>query len=797
MFSFGPPTGPAVEPDGSSISPPAGGETTTTAISSAFTSAPSPTGPPLDSFFLRSLRHKCNPDVAPTDDNLGPQWDEQVRRFVYRVNENANFSKYSCTYRCGAEQRNASVGLSSDLPRCYCDDLCDDFGDCCFDFDALCRKRICLQAGALRLNATCFALKNGKLRPEYTGYAVWNKCPQKWTEESVRQKCQEEDQSGFLRNLPVFDKESLVTYKNVFCAKCNGAVNTTYWKLKFVCQRWFNLTDVDLGKSVALLFQNCWFDKKPERHQLNYLKRCIPRFQDCRSISQERNESYCQTECLRYAFPVCISHYQTRRFRNPQCALCSGFEPNDLKSECITGDPVESPPLTIFFDFSSTSKYSVVVEDDKENVVKTTTKELSCSLDEVYDPYAGSCKAIVSTEPGTSVNGKENKTGEVAGNRTGLLPNCTFIAFNKTDYVQQSNGSIYLKLHNKIYSNTTYKIIDDRLLLCVNFTRSRNVSRTENKFGKHKITKTPVSLQLLSLIGCIVSMVSLVLLLITYILFAELRNLPGKVIINLALSLLLYQSVFFSAVKTDDQDTCLAVAVLLHFFVLSSFTWMNVMAYDVHRTFTNTSEGVVAHRQNRQGGYTKRLVKYCLYAWGSPVLLVLVCVITDHVKKGSIGYGEGEEECFISQPQAILYSFVLPVALLLIFNLFALGHTVFHIVKTRKRTQQQKNRQHGSSVAVICVKMASVMGVTWILGIAANLKALSFLWYPYVVLNSLQGLFIFLSFAASGKALELYKSKLAGILRNRTASAQSEEDNTRNHYCNHTAENEYLRETQL
>ena len=42
---------------------------------------------------------------------------------------------------------------------------------------------------------------------------------------------------------------------------------------------------------------------------------------------------------------------------------------------------------------------------------------------------------------------------------------------------------------------------------------------------------------------------------------------------------------------------------------------------------------------------------------------------------------------------------------------------------------------------MICVKMASVMGVTWILGIAANVHALSFLWYPYVVLNSLQGNF--------------------------------------------------------
>ena len=43
--------------------------------------------------------------------------------------------------------------------------------------------------------------------------------------------------------------------------------------------------------------------------------------------------------------------------------------------------------------------------------------------------------------------------------------------------------------------------------------------------------------------------------------------------------------------------------------------------------------------------------------------------------------------------------------------------------------------------------MASVMGVTWILGIVANLKALSFLWYPFVVLNSLQGMFPFITSA--------------------------------------------------
>ncbi|KAL9971187.1 hypothetical protein ACROYT_G023680 [Oculina patagonica] len=760
------------------------------------------TGPSLDAFLLSTLHRNCSPDGILRNES---QWEENIRNLTQRF----YISEYSCESRCGVQERNAFRQL-----KCYCDEFCEDFGDCCFDFNSLCQAHVYPQRSPSTSNETCLRLE-GVIHPSYISYAVWNTCPKNWTDRIVRQQCQDEDQNDLLRNLPVFDEDSDVHYRNIFCARCNGAVKTAFWKLRFDCNSSgsFNLKSFSLGNDKILLPspENCLIDKLPGAGELpSQLKKCIPRFQDCHNISPEKNGYYCQTECLRYAFPVCS---QNIRFRNPQCALCNGFKLNDLERRCEMDDHGAISSLTILFDFSSTSKYTVQVKDWKNYVIKNTEKEFSCQTDEIFDPFAGNCKKIVSTRSHTTKHEHESNDTEVhRGIRTELNngsdddhlqskhnesqnwnTNCTVISFNETDFVQLSNGSIYVKPHNKIYNNMTYAIRDSKLLLCVNF--SRNFSRTEKKGGKHYITKTPALLQLLSAIGCIVSMVSLVLLLMTYILFAELRNLTGKIIINLALSLLLYQSVFLSAVKPDDHNTCLAIAVLLHFFVLSSFTWMSVMAYDVRRIFTNVSEGVAAHRQNQHGGYTKRLMKYCLYAWGSPVLFVVACVITDHVKEGSIGYGQGDEECFISQPKAILYSFVLPVALLITFNLFALGHTVICIVKARKRTQQQKSRQNGPSVAVICLKMFSVMGVTWILGIAANLKALSFLWYPCVVLNSLQGLFIFLSFAASGKALELYKSKLASILRNRTT--QGEEDNTRNHNCNHTVENEYSRDTQL
>lgn len=73
-------------------------------------------------------------------DQLIPLWIEQIHIFMDDVfRRYADIFKYSCYDRCGAEQRNASVTSVSNkhLPRCYCDKLCDDFGDCCFDFDAL------------------------------------------------------------------------------------------------------------------------------------------------------------------------------------------------------------------------------------------------------------------------------------------------------------------------------------------------------------------------------------------------------------------------------------------------------------------------------------------------------------------------------------------------------------------------------------------------------------------------------------------------------------------------------------
>ena len=63
----------------------------------------------------------------------GEQWEVQIRLFLQSGFMAAD-PHFSCSARCGMEQRNASPSF---IPLCYCDKLCDDFGDCCFDFDEL------------------------------------------------------------------------------------------------------------------------------------------------------------------------------------------------------------------------------------------------------------------------------------------------------------------------------------------------------------------------------------------------------------------------------------------------------------------------------------------------------------------------------------------------------------------------------------------------------------------------------------------------------------------------------------
>ena len=100
---------------------------------------------------------------------------------------------------------------------------------------------------------TCVREYDHRFPNRLIGRAVWSFCPKNFTDESTKQKCQgdDEDENG-LNPVPVYDKYSNVTYKNIFCARCNEALHTAFWEVSFSCPEWFDVPNLSLSRDLRL-----------------------------------------------------------------------------------------------------------------------------------------------------------------------------------------------------------------------------------------------------------------------------------------------------------------------------------------------------------------------------------------------------------------------------------------------------------------------------------------------------------------------------------------------------------------
>ena len=250
-----------------------------------------------------------------------------------------------------------------------------------------------------------------------------------------------------------------------------------------------------------------------------------------------------------------------------------------------------------------------------------------------------------------------------------------------------------------------------------------------------------------SFIGQIISLTALAVLFLAYMLFPSLRNLPGKCIMNLVFALFVAHLLFIVGIgQTYDRKVCMAVAMVVHYCFLVAFFWMNVLAFELWRTFTK-----IELRNDEKG--TKTFLFYACYSWVSPALIVAIGATGDILYAHSQfvpGYGKGF--CWLTNRYGLLLFFALPMGMLLVLNLFSYCLVIKSLYKTVKSTASLRENNNGKKrLFLIYVKITTIMGFTWIFGFAATFTHDQVLSYIFVVLNTLQGLFICLAFLCNKK----------------------------------------------
>lgn len=248
-----------------------------------------------------------------------------------------------------------------------------------------------------------------------------------------------------------------------------------------------------------------------------------------------------------------------------------------------------------------------------------------------------------------------------------------------------------------------------------------------------------VILSTITYIGCYLSISGLFLTLITYSLFRCLnRDNSGKILLHLCISLIALNVSFIIGSQKSIfglNDSCALMAILIHYFVFTSLSWMCVEAIHIYQLLIHVFATAETHY----------MLKRTTISWGLPFIWVFitVCIQSD-------AYYNRDEYCMISPKFAEVYyiSYLMPASVLIIVNfaVFVLATKVLFTPRLAATTSKRSQSHSPISLSQIrgAFTVMTLLGIGWIFGALAIGKMRLTFQYIFSLSNSLQGFFIFM-----------------------------------------------------
>uniref|UniRef100_A0A4X1VIJ0 Adhesion G-protein coupled receptor G6 n=1 Tax=Sus scrofa TaxID=9823 RepID=A0A4X1VIJ0_PIG len=248
-------------------------------------------------------------------------------------------------------------------------------------------------------------------------------------------------------------------------------------------------------------------------------------------------------------------------------------------------------------------------------------------------------------------------------------------------------------------------------------------------------------LTFITYIGCGISAIFSAATLLTYVAFEKLRrDYPSKILMNLSTALLFLNLIFLDGWITSFHvgGLCTAVAALLHFFLLATFTWMGLEAIHMYIALVKVFNTYIR----------RYILKFCIVGWGLPALVVSIVLASRNQNevygKESYGKEQGDEFCWIQDPVVFYVScagyfgvmFFLNVAMFIVVMVQICGRNG----KRSSRTLREEVLRNLRSV----VSLTFLLGMTWGFAFFAWGPLTVPFTYLFCIFNSLQGLFIFI-----------------------------------------------------
>ncbi|XP_078285663.1 adhesion G protein-coupled receptor E3-like [Rhinoraja longicauda] len=240
-------------------------------------------------------------------------------------------------------------------------------------------------------------------------------------------------------------------------------------------------------------------------------------------------------------------------------------------------------------------------------------------------------------------------------------------------------------------------------------------------------------LEVITYICLIVSLLCLAASIAIFLKCSSIQNANTTVHKHLSFTLFLAQFVFLIGMRIKHKVVCGLIAGCLHYLFLTVFAWMFLESLQLfimsrHLTVTNYTRTHVIKR------------KY-LYvsSYGVPAVIVVISVAINPK-----GYGS-ENHCWLSLERGFRWGFLGPVCLVIVVNTVLLAWTLGLLRKHfASRNKEVSKLKETRTLTLKAAARLLVLGTTWLLGIFQLNESTLAMSYLFTIINSLQGLFVFL-----------------------------------------------------
>ncbi|XP_064454580.1 adhesion G protein-coupled receptor E2-like isoform X1 [Mirounga angustirostris] len=268
-------------------------------------------------------------------------------------------------------------------------------------------------------------------------------------------------------------------------------------------------------------------------------------------------------------------------------------------------------------------------------------------------------------------------------------------------------------------------------------------------------------LAVITYLGLGLSLLCLLLAALTFLLCKTIQNASTSIHLQLSICLFLAHLLFLTAInQTEIKVLCAIIAGALHYLYLESFTWMLLEGLNLFLTARNLT--VVNYSS------VSRVMKKLMFpvGYGVPAIIVAISAASrPHL------YGT-PTRCWLHTDKGFIWTFLGPICTIFSINL-AFFLMTFWIVKTKLSSinRDVSSLQNTRMLTFKATAQLLILGCTWCLGILQVGPAAHVMAYLFTIINSLQGVFIFLVYCLlSQQVREQYKKWFKGVRKTKAES---------------------------